>query len=74
MAVKHVAQYFGLGWDRVKGIDKGLFRRQLGKVDLEGVQILALDEFAIQKDHCYATVRGIKISESIWQRSSGTGH
>lgn len=22
MAVKHVAQYFGLSWDRVKGIDK----------------------------------------------------
>lgn len=56
MAVKHVAQYFALGWDRVKGIDKGLLRKRLGKVDLKGVELIALDEFAIQKGHRYATV------------------
>jgi transposase len=56
MAIKHVAQYFGLGWDRVKGIDKGMLRRRLGTVNLEGVEVIALDEFAIQKGHRYATV------------------
>jgi hypothetical protein len=29
MAVKHVASYFSLGWDRVKGIDKRWLRRTL---------------------------------------------
>jgi transposase len=56
MAVKHVASYFALGWDRVKGIDKGLLRKRLGAVDLSDVEVIAMDEFAIQKGHRYATV------------------
>jgi len=56
MAVKHVAGYLRLGWDRVKGIDKRWLRKTLGPVDLRGVQVIALDEFAIQKGHRYATV------------------
>ena len=56
MAVKHVASYFRLGWDRVKSIDKRWLRKSLGPVDLRGVQVIAMDEFAIQKGHRYATV------------------
>lgn len=56
MAVKHVAQYYGLGWDRVKGIDKAWLHKSLGPVDLGGVEVIAMDEFAIQKGHRYATV------------------
>ena len=56
MAIKHVARYFGLSWDRVKGIDKRWLRRSLGEVDLSGVELIAMDEFAIQKGHRYATV------------------
>jgi transposase len=56
MAVKHVGQYYGLNWDRVKGIDKRWLRKSLGEVDLRDVQLIAMDEFAIQKGHRYATV------------------
>lgn len=56
MAVKHVARYFHLGWDRVKAIDKRWLRKRLGPLDLRGVQVIAMDEFAIQKGHRYATV------------------
>jgi len=56
MAVKHVARYFRLGWDRVKGIDKRWLKKTLGPVDLRGVQVIAMDEFAIHKGHRYATV------------------
>jgi transposase len=57
MAVKHVAKYFTLGWDRVKGIDKGLLRKRLGAVELSDVdEVLAMDEFAVQKGDRYATV------------------
>jgi hypothetical protein len=56
MAIKHIAQYFGPGWYRVKGIDMGMLRRRLGKVYLSGVEVIALDEFTIQKGHRYATV------------------
>lgn len=56
MAVKHVAAYFHLGWDRVKGIDKRWLLKTLGPVDLRGVRVIAMDEFAIHKGHRYATV------------------
>lgn len=56
LAIKHVAQYFGMGWDAVKQIDKEHLERTLGPVDLEGVEVIAMDEFAIQKGHRYATV------------------
>ena len=56
MAVKHVARYFGLGWDQVKGIDKRWLRRKLGPVNLGEAEVIAMDEFAIQKGHRYATV------------------
>lgn len=56
MTVKHVSHYYGLSWDRVKGIDKRWLRKKLDPVDLGGVEVIAMDEFAIQKGHRYATV------------------
>jgi transposase len=56
LPVKHVAQFYNLGWDAVKAIDKAYLDRTLGPVDLTGVTQLAMDEFAIQKGHRYATV------------------
>jgi len=56
MAVKHGAHYFRLGWDQVKGIEKRWLSTKLGPVDLSGVELIAMDEFAIHKGHRYATV------------------
>lgn len=56
LPIKHVADYFGLNWKTVKKIDKAWLTRTLGPVDLDGVTKLAMDEFAIQKGHRYATV------------------
>jgi len=56
MAIRHVAQFFGLDWKTVKRIDRLRLERTLGPVDLEGIEVIALDEFAIQKGHRYATV------------------
>ena len=56
LPIKHVADYFSLDWKTVKKIDKAYLSRTLGPVDLDGVTKLAMDEFAIQKGHRYATV------------------
>jgi len=50
------AAYVGLDWKTVKEIDKRYLAARLGPVDLSGVTILGLDEFAIQKGHRYATM------------------
>jgi len=56
MAIRHVARFFGLDWKTVKAVDRAALERRLGPVDLEGIEVIALDEFAIQKGHRYATV------------------
>ena len=73
MAVKHVAQYFHLSWDRVKGIDKRWLRKTLGPVDLRGVEVIAMDEFAIQKGHRYATVIVDAITKRVLWVGRGRG-
>lgn len=56
MALAHVAEHFGLGWDAVKSADKEALERLLSGQDPHAARILAMDEFAIQKGHRYATV------------------
>jgi transposase len=56
LPVKHVADYLGMGWDAVKQIDREHLEEKLGPVHLSGVEVIAMDEFAIQKGHRYTTV------------------
>lgn len=55
-SVRHAACWHGLGWKTAKAIDFRELERTLGAPDLDGVRLLAMDEFAIQKSHRYATV------------------
>jgi transposase len=54
--IKHVAQWYRLNWHTVKAIDKAYLRRTLGPADLSDLEQIAMDEFAIQRGHRYATV------------------
>jgi transposase len=58
LSIKHVAEWFGVSWDTVKQIDKRALLSKLGEVEdhLDGVRVITIDEFAIQKGHRYATV------------------
>lgn len=56
MSVRHAAAFYGLAWTTVKRIDQRYLERELGPIDLVGVEVIAMDEFAIHKGHRYATV------------------
>ncbi|MBY4598473.1 transposase [bacterium BD-1] len=55
-SVRHAARWFGLDGKTAKAIDFRLLGRTLGPPDLDGVRLLAMDEFAIQTGHRNATV------------------
>ena len=55
-SILHVARFFGLDWKTVKELDRRHLEQELGPVDLEGIEVIGMDEFAIQKGHRYATV------------------
>lgn len=55
-SIRTVARWFGLDWKTVKAVDFQQLQRNLGPVDVSDVTVLAMDEFAIQKGHRYATV------------------
>ena len=72
LPIKHVAEYFGLRWDAVKAIDKAHLVKQVGPVDLHGIEVIAMDEFALHKGQSYATVvLEPRIKRVLWV---GRGH
>jgi transposase len=56
MTIKHVSEFFGLDWDVVKNADKEALERRLTGFDPRQARTLAMDEFAIQRGHRYASV------------------
>ena len=56
LPIKQVADWFGLSWDTVQAIDRAALERRLGPIDLSAVRHIAIDEFALRKGRCYATV------------------
>lgn len=56
MSIRHVAQFYELDWKTIKAIDCAHLEQRVGPVDLSGLSVIAMDEFAIQRGHRYATV------------------
>lgn len=56
LPIKHVARWYGVGWDTVKQIDRRALAARLEPLDLTGVSLLAIDEFALRRGAQYATI------------------
>ena len=58
LSIKHVAEWFGVSWDTVKQIDQRSLSASLGPIEdhLDGIRVIAIDEFAVHRGHRYATV------------------
>jgi transposase len=56
LPIKHVAAWFRIGWDTVKQIDQRALAARLGPLDLRGLRVVAIDEFALRRGHRYATI------------------
>jgi transposase len=54
--IADVADHLGIGWDVVKDIQKEYLLKNYAKPNLENVEYIAIDEFAIEKGHKYMTV------------------
>jgi len=56
LPLKQVAMLYDLHWVTVKRLHKQHLHETLGPADLSDIDVIAMDEFAIQKGHRYATV------------------
>lgn len=77
LAIKQVAQWYAVGWDTVKQIDRRALERRLGpvdRVDLGDVRVIALDEFALHRGHRYATVVADPLTKRVLWVGRGRAH
>lgn len=73
MALSHVAQWYGVSWDTVKQIDQRALAQRLGPVSLDGLRVIAIDEFALHKGHRYATIAVEPYTKRVLWVGTGRG-
>jgi len=73
LPVAHVAAHYGIGWNRVKRIHKRHLQETLNPINLSGVRVIGMDEFAIQSGHRYATVVTDMLTKRVLWVGRGRG-
>jgi hypothetical protein len=63
LAIKHVAEHFGLRWEAVKAIDQAVMEVELGEPDFSDVMILLIDEFALRNPLQMKGLKGRKTDQ-----------
>ena len=67
MTLRDVAQLTTLSWDTVKEIVKRRLRRDYGRIDLQGVRYLSIDEIYVGRQRGYSTlVMDLESGRILW--------
>ena len=56
LSVKTVAEHLGLNPQTIRAIDRMFLEEEFGRTDYSDLSIIAIDEIALKKGHCYMTV------------------
>lgn len=56
LSVKAVAEHLGLNPKTIRAIDRMFLQDEFGRTDYSDLRIIAIDEIALKKGHCYMTV------------------
>ncbi len=54
--IKDVARFLNISWDTVKDIQKRYLQRHYGNLDLNKLEYVGIDEFAVRKGHVNKTI------------------
>lgn len=54
--IQDVARFLHVSWDTVKDIQKRYLQRHYGNPDLNGLEYIGIDEFAVSTGHVYKTI------------------
>ena len=54
--IKDIANFLHISWDTVKEIQKNYLKRHYGSPNLDGLEYIGIDEFAVAKGHIYKTI------------------
>lgn len=56
LSVKAVAEHLGLDPKTIRAVDRTFLEEEFGQTDYSDLSIIAIDEIALKKGHCYMTV------------------
>jgi transposase len=71
--IKDIAQFLNISWDTVKDIQKRYLQRHYGSPDLNGLEFIGIDEFAVRKGHVYKTIVADLVTGHVVYVGDGKG-
>jgi len=73
MTIKDVAEHLGVSWDIVKDIQKRYLTKRFARLPLKHLELIAIDEISVGKNHRYLTVVLDLLSGAVVYVGDGKG-
>ncbi len=63
MTIKDAAEHLGVGWDKIKDIQKRYLQRHYSNPSLKGIRRIGIDEICVGRGYRFMTIVWILIAE-----------